>query len=35
VLRGLGQETDLHFGVYAEVLVPGMIKHDDPVVVAT
>lgn len=33
VLRGIGRNSDPHFGVYAEVLVPGRIKRDDCLVV--
>jgi uncharacterized protein YcbX len=31
VLRSLGGDTGPHFGVYAEVVVPGTIKRGDPV----
>jgi uncharacterized protein YcbX len=31
VLRSLGRDTGPHFGVYADVLIPGTIKRDDPV----
>ena len=34
VLRSLSRDTDLNFGVYAEVAVPGTIKRNDAVSLA-
>jgi uncharacterized protein len=31
VLTRIGREADLHFGVYAEVVVPGRIAREDPI----
>jgi hypothetical protein len=33
ILRNVCRDGDPHFGVHAEVLAPGTIEHDDPVVV--
>jgi len=33
VLRSLSRDADPHFGVYAEVEVPGTIKRNDAVLV--
>jgi MOSC domain-containing protein YiiM len=33
ILQCITQEAELHFGVYAEVLVPGRIKRGDRVTV--